>query len=164
MANNILVFPNHIYLNEYGGDFRSYFDAVYNIFLDCFVRNNCGYCGIKVSAQKHPEVDGIHRTFYHITHEGKDERDRTPDFSRMERIRYPSFILSNCPHQELLVWEKTIGRDERVHILNETESYLVVLTKRKGYYLFWTAFYIAEEHTKRKKKREYEAYIKANTA
>jgi len=165
MANSILVFPPHIHLSDYDGDFNAYFNAVYQIFLECFVKNKgCMYCGLRVSAQKHPEVDGIHRTFYHITHEGADEQNRTPDFDRMRRIRYPHFVITSCPHDELLVWEKTIGRDERIHILNEAENYLVVLTKRKDYLLFWTAFYIKEKHTVRKKRKEYEAFIKANTA
>lgn len=82
----------------------------------------------------------------------------------MERIRYPRFCIESLPHNKLLVWEKTVGRDNRVHILNEEEKYLIVLTERKRYYLFWTAFYIEENHTLRKKKKEYENYIKAKTA
>ena len=164
MADNSLVFPQHIHMNDFDGNFKAYFLAVYEIFLDCFVRKGCAYHGTKVTAQKHPEVDGIHRTFYHITHEGEDEQNRIPDLERMARIRYPHFVITSCPHDELLVWEKTVGRDERIHILNEAESYIVVLTKRRGYLLFWTAFYIQQKHTMRKKKKEYEAYINANTA
>lgn len=78
----------------------------------------------------------------------------------MERIRFPKFIIKSCPHSELLVWEKRIRRDKRIHILNEEERYLVVLTRRKDYLLFWTAFYIEHNHTLRKKKEEYETYIK----
>jgi len=159
-----LVFPELIYFNDYSGNFQAYFKAVYNVFENDFIKSQPSYEGLKVSAQKHPTVDGIHRTFYHITHEGEDEQNRQPDLRRMERIRFPKFCITNCPHSNLLVWRKTIGRDVRIHILNELERYLVVLTVRKEYLLFWTAFYIEDNHTIRKKIKEYEAYKKTKTA
>lgn len=162
--NKELIFPNLIYFSEYQGNFKHYFEAIYAVFKKDFITSQPLYNGQRVSAQKHPEVDGIHRTFYHITHEGEVENYRTPDFRRMERIRYPKFCIENCKNRSFLVWEKTVGRDNRIHILNETERYLVVLTERKNYFLFWTAFYIEHNHTIRKKKREYENYVKTKTA
>lgn len=159
-----LVFPDLIYLNDFKGNFQTYLKAVYQLFENDFIKSQPLYEGLKVSAQKHPEVDGMHRTFYHITHEGEDEQNREPDIRRMERMRFPKFSIINCPHSELLVWEKTMGKDNRIHILNEAERYLVVLTRRKEYLLFWTAFYIEDNHTIRKKLKEYEAYIKTKTA
>jgi len=41
---------------------------------------------------------------------------------------------------------------------------LVVLTRRKDYLMLCTAFYIEQEHTVRKKIKEYEAYKKTKTA
>lgn len=159
-----LVFPDLILFEEFGGNFKLYFEAVYEIFKNSFINDQPLYNGLSVSAQKHPEVDGIHRTFYHITHEGEIEKNRKPDFRRMERIRFPKYCIENCSHKDFYIWEKSVGRDNRIHILNEAERYLVVLTERKGYYLFWTAFYIEENHTIKKKKKEYEVYIKAKTA
>lgn len=158
-----LVFPELVFLNSYNGDFKLYFEAVYDIFKKSFITSQPRYEGLNVYTQKHPMVDGIHRTFYHITHEGEIEHDRIPDFRRMERIRYPKFCIENLPHDELLVWEKTVGPDNRVHILNPIERYLVVLTERDGYYLFWTAYYIEYNHNLRKKLQEYQEYIKTKT-
>lgn len=159
-----LVFPDLVFLDDFNGDFHAYFQEVYKIFKNDFIKSQPLYNGMRVNTQRHPEVDGIHRTFYHITHEGEDETDRKPDLRRMERIHYPKFCIESCPHDELLVWEKNVGSDDRIHILNEAERYLVVLTKRKGYLLFWTAFYIEENHTLRKKRKEYDIYIKTKTA
>jgi len=165
MSNEIkLAFPDLIFLEDYKGDFSSYFKEVYKIFENDFIKTQPLYDGLRVSAQKQPEIDGIHRTFYHITHEGEIEKERTPDLRRMERIRFPKFCIINCPHSELLIWEKNIGNDNRIHILNEEQRYLVVLTKRKGYLLFWTAFYIMENHTLKNKIKEYETYKNAKTA
>lgn len=77
----------------------------------------------------------------------------------MKRIRFPKFKIETHPHAELLVWEKQIGWDTRIHILNKQQSYLLVLTKRKQYVMLWMAFYIERRHTLDKKLKEYEAYI-----
>ncbi len=165
MSNLIsLNFPNLELFQNYGGNFKTYFTAVYNIFESHFIKNKTLFQGIHVTAQKHPEVDGIHRTFYHITHEGEDEDNRTPDFDRMERIRFPNFMMNSCPNDELLIWKNQRGRDTRVLIFNETEGYLVVMTERKGFNLFWTAYYIQQNHSKKKLLKEYDAYIKTKTA
>jgi hypothetical protein len=159
-----LTFPTLLFLNDYNGNFSDYFNAVYKVFENDFIKSQPKYNQLVVSAPKYPLHDGIHRTFYHITHEGDDEQNREPDFRRMERIRFPRFIIDNCPHNQLLVWEKEIGRDTRIHILNETEQYLVVLTRRDSYLLLWTAFFIEHKHTLNKKRKEYEAYKNTKTA
>jgi hypothetical protein len=159
-----LVYPKLICFEEYQGNFKNYFEAVYQIFSAHFIKSNPHFEGLKVTAPRYPEVDGLSRTFYHITHQGEDEQNREPDFRRMERIRFPNFKIENHPHVELLVWEKEIGRDTRIHILNKVESYLLVLNKRKDYLLLWTAFYIEHKHTLNKKLEEYATYKKAKTA
>jgi hypothetical protein len=159
-----LNFPDLIYLQDYNGNFQNYFDEVYNIYKEHFLKSNPRFEDLKVTAPRYPEVDGLSRTFYHITHEGEDEQNRNPDFRRMERIRFPKFKVETHPHQELLIWEKEIGRDTRIHILNIDQSYLLVLNKRKNYLMLWTAFYIEYSHTLRKKLKEYETYKKTKTA
>lgn len=162
--NKQLEFPGIVCFEEYGGDFNAYFSAVYELFKADFILSQPLYERLKVSVQKHPEVDGIHRTFYHITHEGNDEQCRMPDFRRMERIRFPKFVIENSKHPEILIWKNCRGRDTRVLLFNEIEDYLVVLTERKGYYLFWTAYLVTELHRKRKLLKEYETYQKTKTA
>ncbi len=159
-----LLFPDLIYFEDYQGNFKNYFDAVYQIFSAHFLKSNPNFEGIRVTAPCYPEVDGLSRTFYHITHQGDDEQNREPDIRRMERIRFPKFKIENHPHAELLVWEKKIRRDTRIHILNIAERYLLVLNKRKNYLLLWTAFYIEHNHSLRKKRKEYETYKKTKTA
>ncbi|MDH7462182.1 hypothetical protein QEG73_12865 [Chitinophagaceae bacterium 26-R-25] len=159
-----LTFPNLVLFADYDGNFENYFHAVYEVFEQDFIKSSPYFNKQKVSAQKHPEVDGIHRTFYHITHEGEDEKSRTPDIRRMERIRFPKFCITSCPHDDLLVWKNKRGKDTRVLIFNEDQEYLIVLTERNGYYLFWTAYLVEQSHTKRKLIKEYQDFIKTKTA
>lgn len=159
-----LIFPELLYFTDYNGNFEEYFKAVYAVFVNEFIKSQPNYNNLKVSAPKYPLQDGIHRTFYHITHEGEDEQDRKPDIRRMERIRFPRFMIINCPHSELLVWKNTRRKDTRILIFNEKESYLTVLTERDEYYMLWTAYYVDQAHSVRKLLKEYEAYIKTKTA
>jgi hypothetical protein len=159
-----LVFPDLIYLHDYSGNFKAYFSAVFAVFEIDFIRNQPRYEGLKVAVRKYPEVDGLHRTFYHITHEGEDENNRQPDIRRMERMRYPKFVVEQNKHPEILIWKNRRGKDERILLFNESENYIVVLTERKEFYLFITAYVVDTEHRKRSLLKEYEAYKKAKTA
>lgn len=160
----MLSFPELIVLESYQGNFENYFSAVYEIFEGHFIKSQPDFAGVRVSAPRYPEVNGRSRTFYHITHKGEDEQNRKPDLRRMERIRFPKFKIETHPHAELLVWEKEIRGDTRIHILNKQQCYLLVLNRRKDYLMLWTAFFIEQRHTLDKKLREYATYIKAKTA
>jgi len=165
MSNNeSLVFPQLLLLNDYSGNFDAFMKAVYTVFYQSFINKQAVYRGVKIIARKFPEVDGMHRTFYHITHEGDIESERIPDIARMERIRYPRFIIDNEIHPEILIWENQRGNDQRILLFNEAESYLVVLTLRKEVLLFWTAYPVDQDHTIRKLLKEYQVYVKAKTA
>lgn len=159
-----LTFPELIEFGDYGGNFKDYFNAVYAIFHTDFIKTHPQYEGLKVAVRKYPEVDGMHRTFYHITHQGEDEANRQPDIRRMERIRFPKFVIKNNQHNEILIWKNKRGKDERIVLFNEQESYVVILTNRGKYFLFITAYLVEKEHRKRKLIKEYEAYVKTKTA
>ena len=161
---NTLNFPDLLCLEDYSGDFSSYFQAVYNVFETDFIKSYPRYNNCKVAVRKYPEVEGLHRTFYHITHEGEDENDRKPDLRRMERIRFPKFIIDNNQHDEILIWKNRRGKDKRVLMLNDNQNYIVILTERKNFYLFITAYYIEQNHRKRKLIKEHEAYKNTKTA
>ena len=109
-------------------------------------------------------MDDLQRTFYHITHEGEDETNRRPDIRRMERIHYPEFVIEQNLQPEILIWKNRRGKDERILLFNESENYIVVLTERKEFYLFITAYVVETSHRKSSLLKEYEAYKKAKTA
>lgn len=159
-----LQFPELHLMEHFQNDFKTYFNSAYHIFVNDFVKSQPQFEGKKVSAPKFPLEENIHRTFYHITHEGEDEKNRQPDIRRLERIRFPKFKITNYPHSELLVWKNKRGKDRRIIIWNEAEEYVTILTERSSYLLLCTAYLVTKEHRKRKLRSEYEAFIKANTA
>lgn len=78
-------------------------------------------------------MDGLHRTFYHITHEGEDETNRQPDIRRMERIHYPEFVIEQNLHPEILIWKNRRGKDERILLFNESENNIVGSPKERNF-------------------------------
>jgi len=159
-----LVFPDLLLLEDFKGNFQEFLSSVYSVFENNFIKNQPRYEGQKVAVRRYPEMDGLHRTFYHITHEGEDEANRQPDIRRMERIRYPKFAIQQNLHPEILIWKNRRRKDERILFFNESKNYIVVLTERNEFYLFITAYLVDTAHRKRSLIKEYEAYKKAKTA
>ena len=159
--NQYLELPELIELSQFGGNFVQYLEAVYEIFTNEFIRSRPIFRGTRLALKKFPVTDGKEATFWHMTSEGSDEQNRLPDLRRLERIKWPSFIINNSEHAYLRVWENTRGTKTNVLILHEDENYVVILRKGNGYLLPWTAYLI--EHKWRKKKfiKEYEEYIKS---
>lgn len=164
-ANNdkelYLELPELIELSQFGGNFAAYLEAVYEIFTEEFVRNRPLFRGTRLALKKHPMSEGKEATFWHMTSEGKDEKTRLPDLRRLERIKWPSFLVNNSEHPYLKVWENTRGTKTNVLIMHEDESYVVILRKGNGYLIPWTAYLIEHEWRKKKFLREYEEYIKS---
>ena len=99
--------------------------------------------------------------------EGKVEADRTPDFRRMERIRWPKPVIENTEEREnapiVKVWRNVRSKNEtRILLWVESEQYLVVLADRGEYILPWTAYQVTRPHQQRKLQKEYEKYCNSN--
>ena len=156
-----LELPELIELSDFGGDFARYLEAIYEVFTNEFIRNRPSFRGIRLGLKKFPISDGKEATFWHMTSEGEEEQNRHPDLRRLERIKWPSFIINNSEHPYLRVWENTRGTKTNVLIMHEAENYVVILRKGNGYLLPWTAYIIEHEWRKRKFLREYEEYIKS---
>ena len=128
-----------------------------------FVTTRPIFEGKPLALKKFPLVAGREYTFYHLTQEGEDEDNRQFSIDRAECIPFPRPMIDNISHPYLKVWSNTRNGKERILVYHEQESYLVILEKRDGYALLWTAYPISREHTYRKLMKEYEAYKKART-
>lgn len=159
-----LELPELIFMEDFGGNFDAYNEAVYAIFKQDFIKSRPTFNGTKLRLKKHPYVDGKEYTYYHFTHSGDIEIDRIPDFRRMERMPFPRPIIDNSNHKDLRVWRVKRGTKNRILILNEIEQYLIVLEDRGEYILPWTAYYIEYPNKIRRLIKEYEEYIKTKTA
>lgn len=158
----LIDLPQIIELSEYGGNYSSYIDAVYEIFLKDFILHKAHFGHHALRMKFHPELQGRAYTFYHITHEGKDENERIPDLRRCERIGWPRPCVENTENWNLKFWRQGRQRSaNRVCIYLEVEDdydYFVVLEVRDTYVLLWTAFVSMYKHETRKKLKEYQGW------
>ncbi len=157
--------PALVLLDHYENNWDKYLKAIYKVFKEDFVYKRPVFQGKKLGIKRYPLADdGKEATFWHMISEGKKEEDRLPDLRRCERIRWPKPIIEHSEFPKIKIWENKRRGEGRVCIWFEEVEYLVILAKRKGYILFWTAYPVFRSHRKRKLNREYEEYLKAGDA
>ena len=146
-------------LLPFAGDWSSYEDQVYQVFLDSFVMARVMFQGLPVKAKYRQETHGKGYSFWHTISEAPDpknrnEEDRIPDLRRCERIRWIAWVIDNAENDGFVWWENRRKGEAHVVIWNREHDFAVVLAKRSGYYLLKTAYSDIRSHTKRKFEAE----------
>lgn len=163
MAEMEIVLPELILLENYGGDYKSFIQAVYMAFQRDFVQYKTKFRGEELRLKWHPIYQDKAYTFYHMTHKGDDEQNREPDLRRCERMPWARPVIENCDMWNLKIWPQIRKGSNRLCIwldLEDEPDYIIILDVRKDYKLLWTAFVVEYEHEKRKKQKEYEEWLK----
>lgn len=159
--------PEKIFLYDYGGNYKAYIDAVYEIFERDFIKHKSSFGSHKLRMKYHPEFQERPYTFYHMTHEGMIESDRTPDLRRCECLPWARPTVENVSLWELKFWRQSRQRSKnRVCIALESpdETYFLILEVRETYVLLWTAFLSIFKHQAKKKMKEYEEWKRGEGA
>lgn len=157
MANLPDWLPSLVLFQAYRGDWERYLQALYAYFAQDFINSKPLFGSDPIALKRHPVIQGKEATFWHLISEGELESARLPDLRRCERIRWPRPAIEHASESVVKVWENERGSEKRVCLWLESAEYLVVLARRRGYVLIWTAFPVTEAHRKRKLQREYEA-------
>ncbi len=152
--------PPLVLFSDYGGVWASYLDAIYDYFKQDFVDSKPVFQGRRLGLKRHPLAHGKEATFWHMIQEGAVEEDRTPDFRRCERIRWPRPIIEHDGDSAIKVWANQRRGEQRICLWFEQENYLVILADRGEYILPWTAYLVEQPHRQRKLQREYEEYCR----
>lgn len=153
--------PRKICLEDYGGNYRAYIDAVYEVFERDFIIHKTTFGSHRLSLKYHPEFQERAYTFYHMTHKGEIENDREPDLRRCECMPWARPSIEKVQEWQLKFWRQSRQRSKnRVCIALETcgETYFVILEVRATYVLLWTAFLSEYRHQSAKKLKEYEEW------
>jgi hypothetical protein len=130
-------------LLPFNGDWASYEETLYSVFLETFVHGGPCFRDLPVKAQYRPETKGKGFSFWHVISEGRNEEDRTPDLERCARIRWIAWFIQHAEtDRSLCWWENERKGNKHVVIWNEAECFAVVLAKRNGYYLLKTAYVV----------------------
>jgi hypothetical protein len=149
------IFPEILKMENFN-DWNDFFSHVYRVFEKDFIETKPLFRGKNISFKRYPEYNEKSATFWHIISEGNEEAERIPCIKRCERINWARPMIENDQHNDLMIWiEKQKGED-RLHLFFEEGKYIVVLNKRRDSWLFWTAFYIKENHQLRKYNKRFE--------
>ena len=156
--------PALVCLDQHGGDWDTYIDAVYAVFRRDFVDSRPKFRGVALGLKRLPLTDGREATFWHMASEGEKEDERIPELRRCERIGWPRPTIEHEADPEIKVWEEhRRGNEYRVHIWLEADDYVVVLARRRAgqpdeYVLPWTAFVVESGHYRRGLQKRFEKY------
>jgi len=153
--------PPLVLFSDHGGNWDAYVDAIYEWFKQDFIDSKPMFQGRRLGLKRHPMSHGKEATFWHMIQEGAVEEDRTPDFRRCERIRWPKPVIEHTDDPKVKYWISVKRNEDRIHIWLEDLDYIVVLADRRGFLLPWTAFVVTRDHTRTKLRKEYEAYWKS---
>lgn len=156
----MLRLPDLIKLNDCSGNWDKYLNAIYQIFINDFIKSRPKFQKQKLQLKRHPFLNGKEATFWHLISEGDREKAKVPDMRRCERIGWPKPIINNSNDKNIKIWENVRKKETRICLCYGDWEYLVVLAKRRNYILPWTAYPITKEHTKRKMIKEYNKFIK----
>ncbi len=149
--------PPLVMLNQHGGDWDAYCDAVYRHFCRDFLEGAAlTFRGLPVHLKRHPVEQGKEATFWHFVSEGQVEADRTIDLRRCERICWPRALIENVGDPDLKVWDQEIRNETRTHVWCEEHDYLLVIAHRNGFVLPWTAYSVTEGHERRKLQKRWQ--------
>lgn len=149
------IFPSN-------GEWDTYFEEVYDVFTKTLVHKSITFCGLPVRLKRNPEYKGKSFTFWHLTSEGEKEEERIPDLRRCERLAWVHWVIEqSSTNKDIYCWENKRGQHTHVVIWFDAEDYVVILDKRREYFLLKTA-YLAKPHRAkafRKEKQNSKNYI-----
>ena len=142
--------PDLMPLNDYGGNWAVYEDAIYAEYLATVAHAGLRFLGEQVKVRFHPETKKKGYGFWHLISEApskknRNENDRIPDLNRCARIRWVAWCIQNVDSIGFCYWENQRGSETHVVIWAEIHDFAVVLAKRQTedglrYYLLKTAY------------------------
>lgn len=131
-----------------------YEDSLYKIYLEDLFRHTPLFLGKPVKTKYYPPYKNKAFSFWHLTHEGKNEDERIPDMRRCERISWIKPLIEHC--EEIYYWSRP-DKDGRYYIWFEQGQFLIVLQPKVDYFFLVTAYQVeyqkkALEYTEEAKK------------
>jgi len=144
--------PQLIRFSDYGGKWADYVEAIYAVFRRDFIESQPQFRGRWVRCRR-DIIESKEAGFWHCISEGADERNRTPDLRRCERIAWPRAIIDHADDPAVQTWSMRKRRDNRTYLWYNQE-YLVVLGERRRTCQLITAFQTDREHTIQRLRKE----------
>jgi hypothetical protein len=146
-------------------DYVQYENTLYKIFTELYEQEKLFYKEQPVRMKHYPPDYDIKTGFYHMIcenyqHTG-NEKDRKPNMRRCERIKWPTEIIGNCSKicEKIMIWENERHGKRNVLLFCPELDYLIVLSKRKNYFLLTTAYPVEYSNRRNDLIKEYTEYV-----
>jgi len=152
--------PPLLSLNDHGGNWQQYIDAVYAVFYRDFLQSRPRFRGEAVVIGRQI-IDGKERTFWHTTSEGDVEVQRTPDLRRCQRIGWIRPVIEHHGDAAVLSWPNQRGRSVREVLWVWQVDFAVILEKRPSCWWLWTTYMTDRPRTRDRFRTEYDVWIKS---
>ena len=92
----VLYFENYKIVDDYEASWKSYENALYDIFKRDFIDGHPAFENKRVNIRKEPMEFGKEEAFFHITcQDYRKDGNRVPDFKRCERIKWVRAFIEN---------------------------------------------------------------------
>lgn len=141
-------------------NWTEFLETIYGYFKHDFIDSKPQFKSLDVGLKRFPLFQDKESAFWHVITEGETESERTPDFRRCERIRWPRPMIENFSDETIRCWPNNRHKDKRWVIWLVPLDYVVILADRGGYLLLWTTYMLSFQHSKEKMLKEYEDYRK----
>lgn len=134
--------PDPIIYSGRTGEWDDYQERLFDIFQQTVVNGKLIFLGLPVKVRWFEPFKGKHFTFWHLISEGEKESERTPDLRRCERIGWIQWCINNYESHPDIVYgvDEYSSQEKDYRIWYEKGGYLIVLSKRNGYFLLKTAY------------------------
>lgn len=153
LAEDMDWLPPLITMAEHGGDWDRYLEALYERFTLDFLNGLPKVAGLPMGLKRHPLSQGKEATFWHFISEGKKEEDRIISPRRCERLCWVRPMIDAIGSDQVLAWVE--DRPERSIIVTVSDfSFKLVIARRDGYFLPYTAYYLEYDRQREKLRRE----------
>lgn len=132
--------PTLILFEDSQGNWDDYRQKLYEVFLNTIV-NKLTFLGLPVKCRYFQPIGEMYRCFWHLISEGSlHDEDRLPNMRRCERLLWIPHLINHYNHTELFCWENKRGQNNNTVLWLPPENYMIILSRRKDYYLLITAY------------------------
>ena len=114
-----------------------------------------------ICIKRHPLINGYEATLWHLVTDNRHLSSDPVSDPRCEKLSWIKAILTQYDNehpQDILYWENMRKGEKRLLHYLVPERYLVVLTQRNGYKLFWTAYPVFYKHEHKTLMEEHSLY------
>lgn len=156
MSNPPSWLPEPLKYDDFGGEWDSFLASVYEIFERDFKHSRPYFKGQPITYNSIIDA-GKEKAFWHITSSDYAVTgSRELDIRRCERIAWVRSIIEHADDKDVKMWKNKRGSSTHIPLWLEELDYIVILREMRHRFALVAAYFIDQNHKRRKLRREWE--------